>query len=146
MEIGRTRFPAYSIGKVMMVKTPDRSLSLKQLSFMHRRGNVSIPLRLSRPKRSTKPREGLEAYQNNINSPQINPPQEGSIPLPASNCGARGYGSGPGRQGIARHGPPCPAALHLDCPALRQDCAAMNCLRKSAWAALNKTFNNQKRN
>src|SRR5690349_8464310 len=28
----------------------------------------------------------------------------------------RGYGSGPCRQGIARHVPPCPAALHLDCP------------------------------
>ena len=30
---------------------------------------------------------------------------------------APGYGSGWSRQGIARHVPPCPAALHLDCPA-----------------------------
>src|SRR2546423_8719334 len=36
-----------------------------------------------------------------------------------TNPYARFYDSGPGRQGIARHVPPCPAALHLDCLALR---------------------------
>ena len=51
--------------------------------------------------------------------------------LPAIGA-ARGYGSGWGRQGIARHVPPCPAALHLDCPNLRQKCAAKDCWRRSA--------------
>jgi len=47
----------------------------------------------------------------------------------------RGYGSGRGRQGIARHAPPCPAALHLDRPALRQDAPLRNCLGRSALLA-----------
>ena len=51
--------------------------------------------------------------------------------LPAMGT-ARGYGSGWSRQGIARHVPPCPAALHLDCPNLRQKCAAKDCWRRSA--------------
>jgi hypothetical protein len=36
----------------------------------------------------------------------------------------RWYGSGLGRQGIARHASPCPAALHLDCPCPPQKCEA----------------------
>ena len=55
----------YSIGKVMMVKTPDRSLSLKQPGFMHRRENVSPTLRLNRPQRSTtKQGKAHQAFQN----------------------------------------------------------------------------------
>jgi len=45
------------------------------------------------------------------------------------------YGSGRGPQGIARHGPPYPAALHLDRPALRQDAPLRNCLWRSALLA-----------
>src|SRR5262245_26324060 len=55
-----------SIGKVMMVKRPDRSLSPKPLSFMHCRENVFsfTPAPLGT---STKEGQGPEALQNQRN-------------------------------------------------------------------------------
>ena len=45
----------YSIAKVILVKTPDRSLSLRPCCFTHRSENVSIaPLALIGPKLPTK--------------------------------------------------------------------------------------------
>lgn len=47
--------------------------------------------------------------------------------------GARLYGYDRGPQGIARHAPPCPAALHLDRLGLRQKCAAKELLVKNCF-------------
>lgn len=104
----------YSIGKVMMVQRPDRSSLLKQIELASctRRENVSSALLLKciTDDGSTKNqanRENLARTRRRILWQAI--PRR------------RRYGYGPCRQGIARHVPPCPAALHLDCPALRQD-------------------------
>lgn len=48
-----------------------------------------------------------------------------------------GYGSGQGRQGIARHVPSCPAALHLDCLDLRHDAPLRNCFKQNCSTGTN---------
>ncbi len=65
LEFGRTRFPAYSIGKVMMVKTPDRSLSLKPMKLHAPAGKTLPPsLGLDEPQRNHSKRGRPEAFQN----------------------------------------------------------------------------------
>src|SRR5262249_329288 len=97
-----------SIGKVIMVQKPDRSLSLKDC--LHASAGKTLPRSLlrTRPQRSTL-RKGNAFERSRTKQPK------GISTRP-------GYGSGPSRQGIARHVPPCPAALHLDGLALRQKC------------------------
>src|SRR6185312_6667655 len=55
--------------------------------------------------------------------PLLTLPNNTTTPRPAIRR-APGFGSGQDPQGIARHVPSCPAALHLDRLDLRQSCAA----------------------
>ncbi len=116
----------YSIGKVIVEiqLDPDRSLSLRPAGFTHCRENVSrtLPVTLMVPRML-------------VGRAVCRPPRTEPRPIP----GARGYGSGRGRQGIARTGP-CPltsSALHLDCPDLRHWRPLGIGLRKSECPNLN---------
>ena len=118
----------YSIGKVTMVQRPDRSLLLRHMLHALRRkrfhglcfltGCSDQPL--LRGKRWGFPEQTEPIIKGSIRD-------KGRRIHKAISPRPR-YGSGPCRQGIARHVPPCPAALHLDCSALRQKCAARKLL------------------
>jgi|ERR1041385_2425516 hypothetical protein len=111
--LGALVFLPYSIGKVMMVKTPDRSLSLKQMASCTAGKTCPSSLFVYAQQRSAKPGKALnfpepiELKTKGLKKFKPKPHKAISV--------RRGYGCGPCRQGIARHAPPCPAALHLDC-------------------------------
>jgi len=116
---------AYSIGKVMMVKTPDRSLSLKPTASRTAGKTFPSSLLISERQRFAKLGEALGfPEQTELKTKGLNKDKAISA--------RRRYGSGSSRQGIARHAPPCPTALHLDGPTLRQDAPLRNCFVQNA--------------
>jgi hypothetical protein len=66
--------------------------------------------------------------------PLLTLPNNTTTPRPAIRR-APGYGSGQDPQGIARHVPSCPAALHLDRASLRQNAPLSNCLESCVSSA-----------
>jgi hypothetical protein len=108
----------YSIGKVIMVQIPDRSLSLKQMASCTAGKTFPPFLPLNRSLRTANPGESFQLSRTD--NQWIKPNRKASTPQRKAISARPGYGFGSGRQGIARHAPPCPAALHLDCPTLRQ--------------------------
>ena len=119
----------YSIGKVMMVQIPDRSLSLKPTASRTAGKTFPPALLLNWPQRSANQGKAAELTIKGSNTTRkINNNQHKAI------SARRGYGSRPGRQGIARHVPPCPAALHLDCLDLRHGALLGFCFWDSVFS------------
>lgn len=121
----------YSIGKVMMVQTPDRSLSLRHIASRTAGKTFPSSLLLKDRQQSAKLGKSLALSRTNTTQNQ-------RTRLDKAISARPGYGSGPCRQGIARHVPSCPAALHLDCSGLRQDAPLRNCFVKNAFKPPNK--------